>query len=93
MGHGHAAGTIGTPVPRVTSSATGGVGVWVMDGAAEPGWKRTGDAAGISVSAACVGSSSAASVRVLAFGEGARVPGVRGSGRGRPLGHGERSRR
>ena len=93
MGDGHTGRDIEASLPRVTSSTTGGVGVWVMDGAVEPGWKRPGDAAGTSVSVACVGSSSAASVRVLAFGEGARVLDVRGSGRGRPLGHGERSRR
>ena len=93
MGHGYATRGIETSRSRVTSSTIEGVGVWVMDGAVEPGWKRPGDAAGTSVSVACVGSSSAASVRVLAFGEGARVLDVRGSGRGRPLGHGERSRR
>ncbi len=83
-------------VPRVTSSPVDGsmgVGVWVVDGAVEPGWKRTGSAAETSVSAGGVGTSSAESVRVLAFGEGARGLGERGYGRGRPLGHGDRSRR
>jgi hypothetical protein len=88
----HDVGISGSASPRVTSSPAD-VGVWVVDGAAAPGWKRPGNAAEISVSARGVGSSPAASVRVHAFGEGARGLGVRGSGRGRPLGHGERSRR
>jgi hypothetical protein len=83
-------------VPRVTSSPFDRsmvVGVWMVDGAVEPGWKRTDSTAETPVSAGGVGASSVESVRVLAFGEGARGLGERGYGRGRPLGHGDRSRR
>lgn len=81
---------------RVTSSPrdrSAGVGVWVVDGAEGLGWKRTGPAVETPVSARRVGASPAASVRVLAFGEGARGLGERGFGWGHPLGHGDRSRR
>jgi len=69
------------------------VGVWVVDGAVRSGGKRTDLAAETSVSAGGVGTSPAASVRALAFGEGARGFDERGSGRGTPLGHGDRARR
>jgi hypothetical protein len=81
---------------RVTGSRVDGrdgVGVWVVDGAEGPGWKRTGTTAEASASVGGVGTSPAASVRDLAFGEGARGLDVRGSGRGHPLGHGDRARR
>ena len=80
---------------RVTPSvdAPFGVGVWMVDGAERSGRKRTDLAAETSVSAGGVGTSSAASVRVVAFGEGARGLDERGSGRGTPLGHGDRARR
>ncbi len=86
------------PVPRaarVTSSTVRpvDVGVWVVDGADGIGWKRTTPAAEAAASAGSVGTSPAASVRVLAFGEGARGLGERGYGWGHPLGHGDRSRR
>lgn len=83
-------------VSRVMSSSNGrsvGVGVWMVDGAERPGRKRSGLAAETSVSAEGVGTSSAASVRVLAFGEGARGLDEHGHGRGAPLGHGDRARR
>ena len=69
------------------------VGVWVVDGAVRSGRKRTDLTAETSVSAGGVGTSPAASVRTLAFGEGARGFDERGSGRGTPLGHGDRARR
>jgi hypothetical protein len=65
----------------------------MVDGAEMPGRKRTGIAAETSVSAGSVGTSSAASVRVLAFGEGARGLDDRGYVRGTPLGHGDRAQR
>ena len=83
-------------VVRVTSSSDNrsrGVGDWMVDGAERPGRKRTGLTAETSVSAGGVGTSSAASVRVLAFGEGARGLDHHGSGRGTPLGHGDRAPR
>jgi hypothetical protein len=82
-------------IARVTPSvgAPFDVGVWMVHGAVRPGRKRTGLAAETSVSAGGVGTSSAASVRVVAFGEGARGLDERGSGRGTPLGHGDRARR
>jgi hypothetical protein len=85
-----------TSVRRVTSSSNDrprGVGDWMVDGAEMPGRKRTGIAAETSVSAGSVGTSSAASVRVLAFGEGARGLDDRGYDRGTPLGHGDRAQR
>ena len=81
---------------RVMPSSNGrldGVGVWVVDGAERLGRKRTSLAAGTSVPVGSVGTSSAMSVRALAFGEGARGLDIRGSGRGAPLGHGDRARR
>ena len=83
-------------VSRVMTSSKGrsvGVGVWMVDGAERPGRKRSSLAAETSVSAGGVGTSSAASVRVLAFGEGARGLDEHGHGRGAPLGHGDRARR
>lgn len=65
----------------------------MVDGAEVPGWKRTGFAAETSVSAGGVGTSSAESVRVLAFGEGARGLDDHGTDRGAPLGHGDRAPR
>lgn len=53
----------------------------MVDGAERPGRKRSGLAAETSVSAEGVGTSSAASVRVLAFGEGARGLDEHGHGR------------
>ena len=80
--------------PRATPSVVPfDVGVWMVDGAVRSGRKRTGLTAETSVSAGGVGTSSAASVRTLAFGEGARGLDERGSGRGTPLGHGDRARR
>ena len=80
--------------PRATtSSRSDGVGVWVVDGASWTGWKRPGRGAEAAASDGGVGTSPAASVRALAFGEGARGFDVRGSGRGHPLGHGDRARR
>lgn len=76
-----------------TSGRPDGVGVWVVDGASRTGWKRTGRGAEATASVGSVGSSPAASVRALAFGEGARGFDERGSGRGNPLGHGDRARR
>ena len=79
---------------RVTPSVVPfDVGVWMVDGAERSGRKRTDLAAETSVSAGGVGTSPAASVRVVAFGEGARGLDERGSGRGTPLGHGDRARR
>ena len=83
-------------VPRVMSSPNRrsiDVGVWVVDGAVRFGRKRTSLAAETSVSAGSVGTSSAESVRVLAFGEGARGLDQHGYDRGAPLGHGDRARR
>jgi hypothetical protein len=82
-------------VARVTSSPSRpvGVGVWVVEGAERLGWKRPSRTVGASASVGRVGTSPAASVRALAFGEGARGFDVRGSGRGHPLGHGDRARR
>jgi hypothetical protein len=83
-------------ITRVTSSSNDrlhGVGDWMVDGAERPGRKRTDLTAETSVSAGSVGTSPAASVRVLAFGEGARGLDDRGSGRGTPLGHGDRAPR
>src|SRR5215211_2695795 len=79
---------------RVTtwSSRPLGVGVWVVEGAEQLGRKRSSRAAEAAASVGSVGTSPAASVRVLAFGEGARGLDVRGSGRGNPLGHGDRAR-
>jgi hypothetical protein len=65
----------------------------MVEGAEMPGRKRTVFSAETSVSAGRVGTSPAASVRVVAFGEGARGLDERGSGRGVPLGHGDRARR
>jgi hypothetical protein len=65
----------------------------LVDGAEVPGRKRTGIAAETSVSAGGVGTSPAVSVRVLAFGEGARGLDDHGSDRGAPLGHGDRAPR
>jgi hypothetical protein len=65
----------------------------LVDGAVLPGWKRVGVTAETSVSAGGVGTSSAESVRVLAFGEGARGLDDHGSDRGAPLGHGDRAHR
>jgi hypothetical protein len=65
----------------------------LVDGAVLPGWKRVGVTAETSVSADGVGTSSAESVRVLAFGEGARGLDDHGSDRGAPLGHGDRALR
>ena len=82
-------------VARVMSSSDGrltGVGVWVVDGVARLGRKRTSPVAGTSVAVGSVGTSSAASVRALAFGEGARAFDRHGFGRGAPLGHGDRAR-
>ena len=80
--------------PRTTaSSRSDGVGVWVVDGATRTGGKRPGRGAEAAASDGGVGTSPAASVGILAFGEGARVSDVRGSGRGHPLGHGDRARR
>jgi hypothetical protein len=83
-------------IPRVMSSSRRrpvGVGVWVVDGAARTGRKRTALVAETAVSAGSVGPSSAESVRVLAFGEGARGLDDHGYDRGVPLGHGDRARR
>ena len=82
-------------LPRVMSSTNRrsiDVGVWVVDGVAGLGRKRTSLAAETSVSAGGVGTSSAESVRVLAFGEGARGLDQHGYDRGAPLGHGDRAR-
>ena len=68
------------------------VGVWVVDGVVRLGRKRTSLTAETSVSAGSVGTSSAESVRVLAFGEGARGLERHGYDRGAPLGHGDRAR-
>jgi hypothetical protein len=82
-------------VARVMSSSNGrpvGVGVWVVDGVERLGRKRTSLTTGTSVAVGSVGTSSAASVRALAFGEGARGFDEHGSGWGAPLGHGDRAR-
>src|ERR687897_2819079 len=87
MGARRSTGASHGPIARVTSSPTRpvGVGVWVVEGAERLGWKRPSRDAGASASVGRVGTSPAASVRVLAFGEGARGFDERGSGRGHPL--------
>ena len=85
-----------TRITRVTSSPIdrpNGVGDWMVDGAERVGRKRSTFIAETSVSAGGVGTSPAASVRVLAFGEGARGLDDRGYDRGTPLGHGDRAQR